>query len=370
MTGLLELKEKLKQIYGKYEAFILPILKFILGFAVFNTINGRLGYMGKLDNIAIVLIVALACSVLPMGIMVFLAAVFCLLHLYALSLETAIVGFSVFLIMYLLYLRFGPKDSLVVLLTPLLFVLKIPYVLPVAVGLLCAPTAVVSMSCGIVVYYFLHLVVLSAPTIKTMGADEMTPKIRLLIDGLLGDKAILVFVVAFTLTVLIVYFIRRLSLDHAWTIAMIAGAIFNVVALLGGDLAYDINISVGVALLESVLAIGVGKVIEFFRFCVDYNRTERVQFEDDEYYYYVKAVPKMSVSAPTKTVKRINPQNVGHPASDRNSRSVVVERTGGNPIPGGDNSRGRRMNRERNATSRQSITVGSVGSEETEDLDY
>ena len=38
-----------------------------------------------------------------------------------------------------------------------------------------------------------------------------------------------------------------------------------------------------------ILAVGAGKVIQFFRFCVDYTRTERVQFEDDEYYYYVKA---------------------------------------------------------------------------------
>ena len=63
------------------------------------------------------------------------------------------------------------------------------------------------------------------------------------------------------------------------------------------------------ALFGSVLAILIAKVIEFFRFCVDYSRTERVQFEDDEYYYYVKAVPKMNVAAATKTVKKINTQS-------------------------------------------------------------
>ena len=67
---------------------------------------------------------------------------------------------------------------------------------------------------------------------------------------------------------------------------------------------------------------------------MDYSRTEKVQFEDDEYYYYVKAVPKMTVAAQTKTVKKINTQR--RPASSResyhdlvsdNSRSVVTERT-------------------------------------------
>ena len=49
-------------------------------------------------------------------------------------------------------------------------------------------------------------------------------------------------------------------------------------------------------------------VIQFFVFSVDYTRAEYVQFEDDEYYYYEKAVPKMNVSASSKKVQRINPQ--------------------------------------------------------------
>lgn len=33
-------------------------------------------------------------------------------------------------------------------------------------------------------------------------------------------------------------------------------------------------------------------------FSVDYARSERLQFEDDEYYYYVKAIPKVAVTTP------------------------------------------------------------------------
>ena len=50
----------------------------------------------------------------------------------------------------------------------------------------------------------------------------------------------------------------------------------------------------------------VGLVLEFLFFSVNYSRTERMQFEDDEYYYYVKAVPKIVVSAPEMSVKHIN----------------------------------------------------------------
>ena len=39
---------------------------------------------------------------------------------------------------------------------------------------------------------------------------------------------------------------------------------------------------------------------------VDYTRIESVQFEDDDYYYYVKAVPKVTVSDSLRTVKTIS----------------------------------------------------------------
>ena len=46
-------------------------------------------------------------------------------------------------------------------------------------------------------------------------------------------------------------------------------------------------------------------IYQFFVFAVDYTRTEYLQYEDDDYYYYVKAVPKLTVSAPDVKVQRI-----------------------------------------------------------------
>ena len=60
----------------------------------------------------------------------------------------------------------------------------------------------------------------------------------------------------------------------------------------------------------------IGLVLEIIFFAVDYSKCESLQFEDDEYYYYVKAVPKMAVAVPEKRVKRITTQranqNVRH----------------------------------------------------------
>lgn len=391
MTALLELRENLKKIYSRNEAFILPVIKFLLGFIVLSIINGKMGYMTKLDNMAIVLIVSLLCSFLPTGFMAFFAMMFVVLHMYALSIETAAVGLVVFLLLYLLFLRFTAKEALVVVLTPVLCMLKLPYVMPVAMGLIGTPASCVSVGCGVVVYYLLQTVITNAPTINSMGAEEATAKLRLLIDGMLGNKAMLVMIAAFAITVIVVYLIRRMSVDHSWTIAMVAGVMIEVMILLVGDLMYDTNLSIVSALLGAVVTLIACKIIEFFRFCLDYSRTEKVQFEDDEYYYYVKAVPKMTVAAPTNTVKKINTQrrpagqqtrtsgqgtrsagqtyrstaHTGRP-SEGTGRSVVTERTpAGNGVPYGQQGgyRGHEMSGGR------SVTIGGNHTNPQDDSD-
>lgn len=391
MTALLELRENLKKIYSRNEAFILPVIKFLLSFIVLSIINGKMGYMTKLDNMAIVLIVSLLCSFLPTGFMAFFAMMFAVLHMYALSIETAAVGLVVFLLLYLLFLRFTTKEALVVVLTPVLCMLKLPYVMPVAMGLIGTPASCVSVGCGVVVYYLLQTVITNAPTINSMGAEEATAKLRLLIDGMLGNKAMLVMIAAFAITVIVVYLIRRMSVDHSWTIAMVAGVMIEVMILLVGDLMYDTNLSIVSALLGAVVTLITCKIIEFFRFCLDYSRTEKVQFEDDEYYYYVKAVPKMTVAAPTNTVKKINTQrrlagqqtrtsgqgtrsagqtyrstaHTGRP-SEGTGRSVVTERTPArNGVPYGQQGgyRGHEMSGGR------SVTIGGNHTNPQDDSD-
>lgn len=391
MTALLELRENLKKIYSRNEAFILPVIKFLLGVIVLSIINGKMGYMTKLDNIAIVLIVSLLCSFLPTGFMALFAMMFAVLHMYALSIETAAVGLVVFLLLYLLFLRFTAKEALVVVLTPVLCMLKLPYVMPVAMGLIGTPASCVSVGCGVVVYYLLQTVITNAPTINSMGAEEATAKLRLLIDGMLGNKAMLVMIAAFAITVIVVYLIRRMSVDHSWTIAMVAGVMIEVMILLVGDLMYDTNLSIVSALLGAVVTLIACKIIEFFRFCLDYSRTEKVQFEDDEYYYYVKAVPKMTVAAPTNTVKKINTQrrpagqqtrtsgqgtrsagqtyrstaHTGRP-SEGTGRSVVTERTPArNGVPYGQQGgyRGHEM------PGGRSVTIGGNHTNPQDDSD-
>lgn len=306
MTTLLVAKQYIKNFINKYEVYLKPLMKLIVALAALMMINSRVGYMHRLDNISILLIIALMCSFMPMNFIIFVSAAFIVLHFYALSLECAAITLVLFLVMFLLYFRFSPKDTLVVVLLPMCFMLKIPYVIPLSMGLLGTPASAVSVGCGVIVNYLINYIADNATVLSAMEEEEITTRLRYIIDGLMNNREMMLTVAAFAITIIVVYLIRRMAVDHAWTIAMISGAIVNVMILLVGDLMFDTKVSIVGIFIGTFVSVLLVKVLEFFVFHLDYSRVEKVQFEDDEYYYYVKAVPKITMATPSKTVKRIN----------------------------------------------------------------
>ena len=319
MTNLPVFREQLKKFYGKYELYITPVLKFLLALVTLIMINDTIGYMSELKNITVVLGLALICAFLPMNLTVLVAAAVTLGHLYKFSMECAVVALAVFLLLFILYFRFSPRDTVAVLLTPLCFILKIPYVIPISMGLVGTPVSAVSVASGTIVYYMIKYMTDSASVLSTFEEEKMLEKFRYVIDGMLENRDMFVTIAAFVATLSIVYLIRRLKVDYAWTIAMITGALLDILILLFGDLMYNTKISIMGVIIGSAVSVLLAKILEFFVFNVDYSRTEYVQFEDDEYYYYVKAVPKNTVAAPQKRVKtiRVPEKAVGQQKRDK-----------------------------------------------------
>ena len=107
MTTLLELRENLKNFYNKYEIYITPVLKFLLALISLVIVNLNVGYMSKLANPVIILVVALMCSFLPASFIILISSVYIVMNFYALSLECAVVALCLFLVLF-----FGLRISL------------------------------------------------------------------------------------------------------------------------------------------------------------------------------------------------------------------------------------------------------------------
>lgn len=305
MTRLLMIREQIKNFVNNHDTFVYPVLKAILAIISLAMINGAVGYVGLFKNPFVVIILGLISSFLPMNFIVVLDALVMLLHLYALSIECVIVVACILFIMFLLYFRFSPKDTILLILTPLCHIMGIPYVTVLSAGLVSGVGSAVTIGCGSLLYYVLDYINKNAELLKGGDSDTMIARFRAVLDAVIKNKEMMVLVVAFVITIIVVNIIRRLPVDHAWTIAIVAGSLVDIVVVLAGDLKFGTYISIPGLILGSVVAVLVTIVIKFFLFNVDYGRTEHVSFEDDEYVYYVKAVPKNNVSMPEKKVKTI-----------------------------------------------------------------
>ena len=73
-----------------------------------------------------------------------------------------------------------------------------------------------------------------------------------------------------------------------------------------GDFIFGVSVAPIQMVLGMLVSAALAAVYNFFIFSVDYTRTEYVQFEDEDYYYYVKAVPKMTMSTTDVQVKKIS----------------------------------------------------------------
>lgn len=306
MDNLYVIKGQLQQVYAKYSKFIDKGVQFILALAAFYMINHDLGFMSLLSNPLITLGLAVICAFLPMIVTVLAAAVLILVQMAAVSLGIMAVTAAVFVIMFVFYVRFSPKTALVILLTPLAFLFHIPYVIPVAFGLVGAPSSVVAIICGTIVYYMIDYVKTSASALESGGATAMISQLMTYLQQVFQNKEMIITIIAFVIVLFLVYQVRRMAISHAWKSASAAGAVVSIVIMAAGSAALDVKISYPELILGNVAAVIVGLILELLFFAVDYSRTESVQYEDDEYYYYVKAVPKIVVAAPEKTVKRIN----------------------------------------------------------------
>ena len=94
-----------------------------------------------------------------------------------------------------------------------------------------------SLVCGIVLYFFLNGVKQNETTLG--GVDEKdaaTSKIVVALNQLLGNREMYLVLAIMVVTLVIVYIIRKMSIEHAWAVAIIFGILFEAVGMIAGDM--------------------------------------------------------------------------------------------------------------------------------------
>ncbi len=308
MTQLLVLKEHLQKFYQKYALVLNLLSRFVAGYITFYAVNRVIGYSPLLNQTWAEVVSGFISMVFPVQALLFLAAVFVVLQIAYVSVYLAFTTALIFAVLYFIYIRFLPKHGFVILAMPVLYTLNIPYMMPVVMGLVSVPVSVIPVSFGIIVYYFIQD---TAYVISTSTEDSIN-MYKLVLQQLASDTQMYVSILVFAIVIIVVYFIRNMKTDYSFQVAVFAGSLLNLILFIGVDYFMDINVDIMQFLTGIALSCLAAWIIQFFRFPLNYAGAENLQFEDDEYYYYVRAVPKMNVTAARKKVKRFN----SHSSSD------------------------------------------------------
>ena len=304
MSNLFVLKEQLQAFYARYSKEVDKIVHFLLAFIVFYLINSKIGYMEAVSNQIVALILALICAFLPGTLTVLAAAVLILIHIFALSMGVMAVTAALFAIMFIFYFRFTPETSMIVLLVMVAYLFKIPFAVPISFALMGTPSCIIPIIFGTMIYSMISYLETSATAVT--GASGMAGEISLFASRILQNKEMWIYIASFVVAVLVVYTLRKSEFDQSWKIAVASGAVADIIVIVAGSIVFSTPIDYVTLIFGNMISVALALILEFFIFSVDYSKAEKFQYEDDEYYYYVKAIPKVSVAVPEKRVKKIS----------------------------------------------------------------
>ncbi len=303
MLQLYVFRNILKSFYAKYYSIIDKGIKYIILFTAMMLINMNLGYQTKLAVIHIPIVLSVIGAFLPYMAGVVIVAVFLLIHLFTASFELALIVGIIFILTIFLYYSFGKKDSVLLILVPIFFAIKIPYVIPLVVGLMGSAVSIIPILAGVLIYFTCLFAKQNIGLLTNTQSVDIAQRYTQAINGIFSNKTLLLFLIAFALATFIVYMVHKQNIDYAWQIAIAAGTITLLVSIFAGDFIFDISLPLLEFIIGLVVSVIFAYIYNFFVFSVDYTRTEYAQFEDDDYYYFVKAVPKITITAADKKVQ-------------------------------------------------------------------
>jgi len=308
MNKLIEIRNSIESFYLKHERVGGFVIRLVLAFVCFIIMRKIIDFNQVLSSFWIIAALSVLCGFIPIRFIPLVIIAYTIGQVFTLSIALGIVILIVLAVMYLLFYRFAPEYGFFLVLIPICLWAKIP-ILPVMVLAVLGPSiSVITVIFGTVFYYLLHFLDANAATFaSTTGTLEFT-KVQLLVEGVFTNKEFLYTVSILFAVFMVVHFLKRINANRSVEIAMAIGTGLYIIALLGCELFFKSLTSSKLlaCVIGGLVAGALAMIICNFWYPLDYARTETVEFEDDEYTYYVKAVPKATFKKEKVKIKKIN----------------------------------------------------------------
>lgn len=311
MMTLLVLKSRIKTFYEKHYRITRGILKGLLVLFALLIITSRMNYSDMLGQIYVMVPLALLCCIAPDIVS---AGVVFLAIWWEIFSAVPVMGIFVLFIMVIYFLLLGKIErgqAYVILLIPILSMLRLGCIVPIVAALFVSPAMLPALFMGILFQFTMtgvtEYVNASAGAAELAKTENLLLPFTYIIDYLRHNGKLFVTVLAFAITFICIYLLRRASFKYASQIAILVGTLVLLFVELFANIILDLDINSFEFTLQALVAMLIAYILQFFRITLDYHGTRKLQFEDDEYYYYVTAIPKYKVAVVDKTVTRIVP---------------------------------------------------------------
>lgn len=325
ITKLLEFRGAARRFFQKYQMFIEPVFRFLIAYIAFHTINRNLHYSAKLANPLIEIGLAALGVFLPPVILILFCGLLAIAQIYFASPILAALVVVIFTVLYCFIARFSGKYGYAVVAIPILFPLNIPYIIPLLLGMIATPMAAFPTVCGVIIYYVFRVMKEAALRQDITSLDATLALYIDVVDSLAANKEMFVTATIFAVIIIVMCLLRKLRFEFVFEITIAIGAVVCIIGFLLADLQLDIGKQIGTMILGTLGSMLLVYVAQFFRMVLDYTSVENVQFEDDDYYYYVKAVPKLDVAMPERNVTRFGRQDDTAAAAEPEEEEFVFE---------------------------------------------
>ncbi len=302
MTELLVVREKIRKIYSEHGRLIGACTKALFVILAMLTIDSAIGHFRGIVYILILAGCGLVCAFLPVASAAWLLCLYAGADLAFLSPEICALFLGMGLLFLLLFFVFKPGNSYIMALSMMFTILQFYGPLPAAIGLLLNPVAIFPMVFGIIGG---RVIMYAGENASSFAGLDSIGRIMQVLKGVFMNEQLYALIVVLAFCALIIYILRVLPIRHSWTAAVISGSSLYLLLTLLGDYLLNRSPDFVILIINAILLAITGTVLLFLFHMVDYAREERVQFEDDEYYYYVRAIPKLTVSVPEIKVTRI-----------------------------------------------------------------
>lgn len=291
---IMKLREEMYTTYINYERYAKYLVRFLMSFAVIWCTRVQFPYYPLLNHPVVAIGLAIFMGFLPSELVVISSLFYLVAQLYFLSpLMAGIVGAACILI-YMMLLRYSPKTILVAVLLPIALALHVPLVVVIPVGMFFSPMAILSIAGATVLYFVLEAV--KNCQHKIGQGTDMVVFLNQFADSIMKNPKMYGSLVVLCVISLGTYFIRHMKRAYAFELsvlfATVAYPVLGLVAAAFAGYKEDGMLLV----LGDLIGGALGLMIHFGHMVLDYGAVEYVEFEDEDYYYYVKAIPKLKTT--------------------------------------------------------------------------